>query len=317
MILEIVIGDSYGSCFEFASKEFVDAYNDGVAYHSRTSKHGSVMGGGVYTADTQMTLAVAETILSEPDEFKPAIFAAGYMTAYKRDVPYRRGYGSRVRLALTNSFSATEFMANITDVHSSSNGSVMRVLPCGILATPEMTQNAAISQAVSTHLHYDAIDASRVLALVVHSLIYRGEMKFAAHVAWAMMQCGFRLSHPILSKFKEYDSIPCDAMATVGAAFDVVSKSKSYKDILVKSVNMLGDVDSIAAIAMGLASLIPEIDKNFYNNANTVLVLFDQLENGQFGRDYCINLDKQIDKYIEKTKAEMTEKKAVLDLAKI
>ena len=300
MILEIAIGDAYGAAFEFAPKEYVDEHNDGLSYKTRISKHGSSMGGGVYTDDTQMTLAVAETIMSNPPEFKPATFAAGFMTAYKRDVPYRRGYGSRVRLALTNSFSATEFLQQCIEPHSSSNGSVMRVLPCGILSTPEQVQNAAIAQSVTTHLHPDAIDASRVLALVVHSLIYNEDMKFARHVAWALKECNFRHDHPVVTKYKDYDTVPCDALITVGAAFDVVSKSKDYQDVLVRSVNMLGDVDSVAAIAMGLASLVPSIKKEF-----TYTTLFDFLEATPFGRDYCIRQDNFIKQHIEKNKAEI------------
>lgn len=298
MILEIALGDAYGAAFEWAPVEFVKEHNDGLHYATRTSKHGSVMGGGVYTDDTQMTLAVAETILSRPAEYRPAIFAASFLNAYKRDFPYRSGYGSRVRLALTNSFSATEFIAGCIEPHSSSNGSVMRVLPCGILSTPEQVQNAAISQSVTTHLHSDAIDASRVLALVVHSLIYNEDMSFARHIAWAIKTCGFKHDHPVITNYKNVDSVPCDALITVGAAFDVVSKSKSYKEVLINSVNKLGDVDSVAAIAMGLASLVPSIKKGFDDGA-----LFGGLETTQFGRDYCIKLDKYIQQHIEQNKA--------------
>jgi ADP-ribosyl-[dinitrogen reductase] hydrolase len=309
MILEICIGDAYGAAFEFAPKEFVDEHNDGLHFATRISKHGSVMGGGKYTDDTQMTLAVAETIMSNPADFKPAIFAAGFLTAYKREVPYRKGYGSRVRLALTNSFSSTEFLANCIEPHSSSNGSVMRVLPCGILSTPEEVQNAAIAQSVATHLHADAIDASRVLALVAHSLIYNEDMKFARHVAWALKECNFRHDHPVVTKYKDYDSIPCDALITVGAAFDVVSKSKSYRDVLVKSIGKTGDVDSVAAIAMGLASLIPDIKKEFADGT-----LFDDLETSQFGRDYCIRQDNYLKQHIEKNKAALKAQQIETDL---
>ena len=304
MILEIALGDAYGAAFEWAPIEFVEQHNDGIHYATRTSKHGNMMGGGNYSDDTQMTFAVAEVVLSNPPYFKPEMFAAGFLTAFKRDVPYRKGYGSRVRLALTNSFSAWEFISSVSEPHSSSNGSVMRVLPCGILSTPEMVQNAAISQSIATHLHYDAIDAARILALLTHSLIYREEIEFPMHVAWAIKECGFRPDHKILYP-GEYSSVPCDAMITVSAALNVIGKSKSYKDVLINSVNKLGDVDSVAAIAMGLASLCPHIKKEFDSNSN----LFVQLENGQFGRDYCIQLDQSIKMYIEKNKVAMSIKK--------
>jgi len=293
MLLEIAIGDAYGNPYEFAPIDYIAANNDGLTYRSRDSKHG-IRGGGEYTDDTQMSLAVAETILSEPQYLKPATFASGFINAYKREIPYRTGYGSRIRVVLTNTNSGPEFISEVTEPHSSSNGCVMRVLPCGILSNPEMVQNAAISQCMASHLHHDAVDASRILALVAHSSIYNGDIGFEQHVYWALKECGFDIEHKVIDYHKQFDEIPVDAMATVGAVFDVINRSYDYVDVLKNSIAFGGDVDSVAALAMGLASLTPHINKTI------PISLYGGLEDGTFGRGYCQALDNRIESFISK-----------------
>jgi len=249
-----------------------------------------------------MSLAVAELILSNPNDYRPVQFAASFLNAYKREFPYRTGYGSRVRLALTNSMSGIEFM-NIAEPHQSSNGAIMRVLPCGLLGDPVQVQNAAVSQCLTTHIHHEAMDSARVLSLLVHSLIYNDEKySFTKHFAWALKQCQFTSKHTMISKYKDFpNGIPCDSYATVGAVVDVVTRSNNYKEVLINSVAFGGDVDSVAALAMGIASLCPHIKKVFTDKKG---VLFSNLENGPFGRDYCVELDKKITTFIELQKAE-------------
>lgn len=301
MIFEIAVGDAYGAAFEFAPKDYIEANNDGKGYKERQTKKG-VRPAGQYTDDTQMTLAVAEFLLSNPNDYRPHQFAASFLTAYKRDLPHspRPGFGSRIRLALTNSFSAFEFMANLAEPHQSSNGAVMRCLPCGILPTPEQVQNAAMSQAVATHIHHEAADTARVFALLVHSLLYNdfeldvpaGSTPFRLHVNWAFSIAGIR-PHRMLGAHEQYDGVPCDSYATFGAVVDVVAASSTYRDVLTKSVALGGDVDSVAALAMGIASLCNHITKRMPAKFR------NDLENGTFGRDYCKKIDEKIDRYVE------------------
>jgi len=300
MIQAIMVGDGYGCPFEFAPMEYIKANNNGKQYYSRQTEKGE-RGNGTYTDDTQMTLAVLETILSNPKDFRPHMFAGSFVNAYKREVPYRTGYGSRVRVALTNSFSSFEFLSNIADPHQSSNGAIMRCLPCGILSDPTLVQNAAIAQAVASHIHYEAVDSARFLSLLVHALIYdtppgdKSIRFFHIYVIWAASECGFDiLTHPMFTyKIDEKVGVPCDSYATVSAVLDVLYKSNSYTDILRNSVAFGGDVDSVAALAMGIGSLCGHISK-FIDPA-----LIETIENGPFGIDYAKELDKKINKYID------------------
>jgi hypothetical protein len=56
-------------------------------------------------------------------------------------------------------------------------------------------------------------------------------------------------------------------------------------------------VDTVAAIAMGAASCCQEIEQDVPEN------LVNGLENGPYGRDYIINLDKKLMSLADRIKA--------------
>ena len=80
MLLELAIGDAYGIPFEFVSAaEF--PRNDLSGYH-RHPRYPIAPGG--YSDDTQMSIAVAEAVLSgEP--FTKRLFAEHFVATFQRD----------------------------------------------------------------------------------------------------------------------------------------------------------------------------------------------------------------------------------------
>ncbi|MCW3097226.1 MAG: ADP-ribosylglycohydrolase [Chthonomonadaceae bacterium] len=81
MLLEITIGDAYGAGFEYVSAAVIREHNDlsGYIQHPR---HGTQP--GQYTDDTQMSIAIAEAIVSG-EEWTPVMLADRFVTAFKRD----------------------------------------------------------------------------------------------------------------------------------------------------------------------------------------------------------------------------------------
>src|ERR1700722_10974607 len=86
MLLELAIGDAYGAGFEYAADRIVREKNDlsGYIQHPR---HG--IKPGCYTDDTQMSIAVAEAIVSD-EPWTPQGLADRFVTSFKRDP--REGY---------------------------------------------------------------------------------------------------------------------------------------------------------------------------------------------------------------------------------
>ncbi len=71
MLLELAIGDAYGAGFEYADTETIRLHNN-LSRYVKHPRHN--IRPGCYTDDTQMSLAIAETMVSgEP--WKPAVLA--------------------------------------------------------------------------------------------------------------------------------------------------------------------------------------------------------------------------------------------------
>jgi len=75
---------------------------------------------------------------------------------------------------------------------------------------------------------------------------------------------------------------------SVRAAITAVQEGGSLSDILKRSIAFTGDVDTVATIALGAASLSDEIENDLPP------ALFDGLEDGEFGRTYILELDGKL-----------------------
>jgi hypothetical protein len=87
--------------------------------------------------------------------------------------------------------------------------------------------------------------------------------------------------------------VACDAKETLSAVMTVLKAGadieSSMTALLDHSVSLGGDVDSVASIVLGLASL------DIYVGNDLPDFLHDDLENGTYGRDYLKTLDRTID----------------------
>jgi ADP-ribosylglycohydrolase len=68
----------------------------------------------------------------------------------------------------------------------------------------------------------------------------------------------------------------------------VVVSDSNLKDKLKMSVDFGGDVDTVASLSLAISSL----NSNVINDLPKLLT--DELENGEFGKDYLITLDNQL-----------------------
>lgn len=87
MLLELAIGDAYGAGFEYADEMLLE--ND-LSHYVQHPRHN--IKPGCYTDDTQMSIAIAETIISQAP-WTPELLANNFVKAFKRDS--REGYAGR------------------------------------------------------------------------------------------------------------------------------------------------------------------------------------------------------------------------------
>ncbi len=150
MLLELAVGDAYGAGFEYVDDDVIRAHND-LTRFVKHPRHPIVPGN--YTDDTQMSIAIAEAIVSGAP-WTPQLLADKFVEAFKRDPRpgYARGFYQFLRRIKTGA----QFLAEIEPT-SDKSGAAMRAAPIGILpGTAQVIERATI-QAAITHNTPDGI----------------------------------------------------------------------------------------------------------------------------------------------------------------
>jgi ADP-ribosyl-[dinitrogen reductase] hydrolase len=274
MLLELAIGDAYGAGFEFAEQQVIELYNNLSNYiqHPRYQ-----IPPGCYTDDTQMSLAIAETIIRE-EPWIPEVLANNFIIAFNRD--RRVGYASKFYNFLLEVQDGKDFLARIYS-GSDKSGAAMRAAPIGIFPTVEKVIEATTIQAAITHNTADGINAAKAVALMSHYFIYQLGSK---------ENLGKFLETHIDGEWSQpwEGEVNTKGLICVKAAITAVMRNDSMSEILKDCIAFSGDVDTVAAIALAAASCSSEIIQDLPEN------LVEKLENRSFGRDYIIELDRQL-----------------------
>ena len=272
MLLEMAIGDSYGSAFEFADKRFVDKYNDVQGYVIRKGRTP-----GNYTDDTQMAIAVAEAILAD-DVFDQGALAQRFVNCYKRDP--REGYARGFRSLLDKVKDGKEFLSLIRPA-SDRSGSAMRSPPLGFLDSPRMVRKAALVQSRITHDTPEGINSSMASALMSHYFLYN-KGSLAELGSWLESEVPGNWNAPWDGK------VGSKGVQCVRAAVTALVRNKTLSGVLHDCIAFGGDVDTVAAIAMAAASSSKEMERNI------PIKFFENLENSDYGKDYLEDLDRNL-----------------------
>ena len=290
MLLEIAIGDAYGAGFEFVSRDFVYA-NNNLQYvtHPNISSanldlfrmgeeviHPREMHGR-YTDDTQMSIAIAE-VIAKGSSWTKEVLAESFVDSFKRD--QRTGYAGGFYEFLCNIKDGQDFLEHIRP-NSDKSGSAMRAAPIGLFPTVNEVVKRCTLQASITHNTPDGIAAANAAALMVHYFVYDKGPK---------LQLGNFIKTYVSGDWDKPWSgfVSVKGIECVRAAITAVVESDTLSEVLKRCISFGGDVDTVAAIAMGPASCCKYIEQNIPDN------LVNGLENGPYGREYIIDLDKKL-----------------------
>jgi ADP-ribosylglycohydrolase len=274
MLIEIAIGDAYGAGFEYANPS-PDRPND-LSRYVKHPRHGTAP--GCYTDDTQMSLAVAETILEHGAEATAHQFTEKFVLAFKRDP--REGYAARFWEFLKSVQDAADFAARINP-DSEKSGAAMRACPIGVLPDIGAVLRVAERQARITHDTEGGVRSAQAAALAAHYFAYRLGRKdglpgfLDAHVAgeWSRPHQG---------------KVGAEGVTAVRAAVTAIAAEHSLAQLLRRCVDFTGDVDTVAAVALGAASCSTEYAQDLPER------LLDDLENGSWGANYLRGLDARL-----------------------
>jgi ADP-ribosylglycohydrolase len=274
MLLELAVGDAYGAGFEYAPLDVVREHNTATHYIQH-QKHN--IRPGCYTDDTQMSLAIAEALVSG-ERWTPHNLARRFVEVFRRDP--REGYAGRFYDFLQEVRDGDDFLARIRP-DSDKSGAAMRATPLGVLPTIGQVVEKCRVQAALTHNTPDGIHAAIASALMSHYFLHRLGPK------------------PRLGEFLQGEipgpwaapwegKVGSKGWMSVRAAITAVMRNQRLSDLLRDCIAFTGDVDTVATIALAAASCSEEYEQDVPDN------LVAMLENGPYGRDYLVALDRQL-----------------------
>lgn len=252
MILEMAVADAYAIAFEFVDRDKYPGKNDLSQYYQHPSYDG--LKPSQYTDDTLRTISTAKTIMHGPHRWtRPDGYIEFLQAEFLLDP--RDGFSRRFQQFLQDNAhkDAMTFMRSLN--RKTTNGALMGCLPCGFLDDPNDVMLAAMMQAISTH-SAETVPYAQALALSAHHLM-RGEL-IETIPDW-LDHCGVQADAvPKLPRTKpKYCRM--GARSTTSAVFDLLFNFTSLSEMMVAAVEAGGDTDSVAALAVGLASLSTEV----------------------------------------------------------
>jgi ADP-ribosyl-[dinitrogen reductase] hydrolase len=274
LLVELAIGDAYGAGFEFVDAEMVHKENNLLCYVKHPRHR---IRPGAYTDDTQMSLAIAEAIVSG-ELWSPEMLAGRFVEAFKRDP--REGYASGFSHFLQQVRDGEQFLREIRP-DSEKNGAAMRAAPLGVYRTISLVIERCTIQAAITHNTPGGINAAVAAALMTHYLLYKLGPKKAL---------GEFLERHVPGNWTTpwRGKVPSPGIASVRAAVTALIDNERMSTLLQACVAFTGDVDTVAAMALAAGSCSSEIMQDLPT------LLLDGLENGIYGREYIQELDTKL-----------------------
>jgi len=299
MLIEAAVGDAYGLGFECADREFVEKFNKKpLNYITRKEDPTHFLKPGVYSDDTQMTIAICEAMISGED-WTPLNVANRFVECFKRDE--RRGYNGGFFLFLQNlKGGGQEFLDKIKP-DSEKSGAAMRAMPLGLLRNVDDIRWKNQIQAALTHNTPNGINSAFTSALMTHYFYHKKGPKkdltpWLEEITKCPLSGNWRM--PMMAEaegdtYQGYvlgERVRVNGWQCVEAAIHAIETSDSMTEVLQNCISYCGDVDTVATIALAAASWATDIEQDIQANNP----LWDGLENGTFGRDYLSTLEEKL-----------------------
>lgn len=291
MLLRIAQADAYAVAYEYVKDSEAPGFKAEVLKFERFLPHPTYhkLKAGTYTDDTQMSVAIAETIIDYGWDAKAEDYAEAFFRCFKRD--QRDGYSRALQAILEEAKSSTHLRQLIVP-NSNKNGACMRAVPLGVIKDTKDMMHAAGTQASVTHASWGGLNSAMAVALMSHFALYdnRG---FASMFNWCRSQL------PSFQYFKEpwegavglprTDKLNLGVgMCTAWAVHTLLVEETSLMGMLKRTIEWGGDTDSVAAIAWGIASAR-------HSGIEIPSFMLDDLEkDGAYGTDFLVDLSMRL-----------------------
>lgn len=261
-LLGLAIGDAIGTTLEFKKRDSYQHLTDmlgGGPFHLPV---------GVWTDDTSMALALAESLIASRDkglDFDASDLMDRFVSWWREGEYSATGecfdIGITTSSALGRYKASGDPFAGDPDPHSAGNGSLMRLAPvalAGVHWSSERAAEIACLQSRTTHAAAACLDACAAYALMLRAAItganleeaiYAGQGRFGTTIG-AIVEGSWRV--------KSRDQISSSGYVahSLEAALWCVSQTGNYRDAILLAANLGDDADTTAAITGQLAGAL-------------------------------------------------------------
>lgn len=255
MLLHIAMGDAYAAAVEYVKREKYSRLYDDAFKFQRYLQHPThtKLKPGMYTDDTQQSIAVSEVLLGTITPRVPDFLNAFY-DVFKRDP--RDGYARGFQGLIESVHSRDEFRSKIIP-NSNKNGAAMRSVPIGTIKNVDQLVDIAGVQATATHATWGGINSSIAIALMSHFALY-DHRNFLYMREWCERYSAafqyFRTpwDGPVVADSKNPKDMGV-GMNTAWAVCTLLEQETSMMSMMRRLIEWGGDTDSVAAIVWGIA----------------------------------------------------------------
>ena len=286
-LLGTFVGDALGMPFEGATH---------TAIPSEVEMMEARLGRGTYTDDTQMMIALAQSLI-ERGRIEEEHLASAFQAAYDP----ARGYGRGTRRVLDlwrNGFPVGEAAKQVFGGQGSrGNGAAMRIAPVAVRfrQDPERLLAEAVQSARVTHAHPVGVDGALVQAAAIAAAL-RGEDILAVALAAARteeLRVGLAGIGTLLGEPRNQAELhsrlrtSSDAADSVCAAIYSAVAHQTFRGAVSFAVRLGGDTDTVAAMTGAISGA--------RLGANSIPRRWlDALEDGNRGRTHVEQLASRL-----------------------
>jgi len=237
-----------------------------------------------YTDDTEMTIGLMKAIMSD-EVFSEDLLLQKWTEEYEKGIE-KKGFGRNGHGSMRWYFSGEKTIEEIRNFQRNrtnpGNAPAMRSVPIGLLPEHLINEFSTIN-ARATHPNINAIISSQCIARAADFLlIKKGNPKDLIPYCFEKIDLNseYEIYLKSVDSLGDYENlkkddfqilcgkqpietpyflpgingVPSDSKFTAGSVLYVLKNSKNTFDALKKSVNLGGDVDSVASISTGIAA---------------------------------------------------------------
>lgn len=270
------IADAFACRFEFAHPMRRDVLDRDVRYGDHTMW--PFLPAGHYSDDTQRLMVLGELMLKGYAEVSAEEVGRALAHAYACDP---RGYSKRMLRAYARAVETGESLCDLLPAKGDSAGGAMGASLAGLYGDLDFALHFAKVQAEATH-GGDGVLAAQITAAMAHFARKSAPRQDLRRELMQLWPDDPRLKEPLTGK-PGNKGMPC-----VIAALNCLENATSLLDLLLRCVELSGDTDTVASIAMGAGWWCKDLPNDLPHR------LWYGLEDGPYGRSHLRRLELQL-----------------------